>query len=74
MPRYIKAEISPLARYGTMRDVEKRNRISQREQYRLLRAGKIKAKKQGMMTLIDLQSVDEHQASLPDYGSLEARS
>jgi hypothetical protein len=71
MPRYISAEIAPSARYGTMRDVEERNRISRRKQYALLAAGKIKAKKDGLHTLIDLPSVDAYQASLPDY---EARS
>ena len=67
MPKYISAEISPSARYGTMKDVERRNRISQREQYRLLKLGRIKAKKHGHHTLIDLESVDSFQASLPDF-------
>jgi hypothetical protein len=50
-----------------MKDVEERNRISRRKQYELLKAGKIKAKKDGLHTIIDLESVDDYQASLPDY-------
>jgi hypothetical protein len=67
MPLFLRAQISASARYGTMRDVEERNRISRRKQYELLKAGKIKAKKDGLHTLIDLPSVDAYQASLPDY-------
>jgi hypothetical protein len=57
----------PGGRYGTMRDVEETRHISRRKQYQLLKLGLIKAKKDGFRTLIDLQSVDDHQASLPDY-------
>jgi hypothetical protein len=72
MPPFIKAKMAPSARYGTMRDVEERNRISRRKQYHLLAAGKIKAKKDGFHTLIDLPSVDDYQASLPDWHAVEA--
>jgi hypothetical protein len=57
-----------------MRDVEQTRRISRRKQYELLKLGKIKAKKCGLHTLIDLPSVDEYQASLPDYAPAEVRS
>jgi hypothetical protein len=67
MPPNLKASILPGGRYGTMRDVEHTRRISRRKQYQLLADGKIKAKKYGVRTLIDLQSVDDHLASLPDY-------
>lgn len=36
--------------------------------YELLNAGVIKAKKCGRTTLFDLESIDAHIASLPDYG------
>jgi hypothetical protein len=67
MSRALTAKIIPGGRYGTMRDVEQTRRISRRKQYALLAAGKIKAKKDGLHTLIDLPSVDAYQASLPDY-------
>jgi hypothetical protein len=50
-----------------MRDVEETRRISRRKQYQLLKLGLIKAKKDGVHTIIDLVSVDAYQASLPDF-------
>jgi hypothetical protein len=47
-----------------MKDVEKTRRISRRKQYELLKAGKIRAKKDGVRTIIDLESVDAYQSSL----------
>jgi hypothetical protein len=73
MPKYVSAELSPVARYGTKEDVKRKYRLSEREQYRLLNQGKIKAKKRGNSTLIDLQSVDDHFASLPDFEPKAAR-
>jgi hypothetical protein len=67
MPKYVSAELSPVARYGTKLDVSEKYRLSEREIYRLLNAGLIKAKKHGNRTLILLQSVEDHLASLPDY-------
>jgi hypothetical protein len=67
MPKYVSAELSPVARYGTKLDVSEKSRLSEREIYRLLNAGLIKAKKHGNRTLILLQSVEDHLASLPDY-------
>lgn len=37
--------------------------------YELLNLGAIKAKKCGRTTLFDLESIDAHIASLPDYGA-----
>jgi hypothetical protein len=47
MPKYVSAELSPVARYGTKLDVSEKYRLSEREIYRLLNAGLIKAKKHG---------------------------
>jgi hypothetical protein len=65
-------KLSPVARYGTRRDIEEKYRISEREIYQLLNAGLIKAKKHGNRRLIDLQSVEDHLAALPDYEPKQA--
>jgi hypothetical protein len=74
MSRSLNSEIIPGGCYGTMRDVERTRHISRRKQYAPLAAGKIKAKKDGLHTLIDLPSVDAYQASLPDYAPEAAQS
>jgi hypothetical protein len=67
MSRSLTAKFVPGGRYAPMKDVEETRRISRRKQYELLKLGKIKAKKEGLRTIIDLQSVDDYQGSLPDY-------
>jgi hypothetical protein len=72
--RALQSKSIPGGRYGTMRDVEQTRRMSRRKQYALLNAGLIRAKKDGLHTLIDLQSVDDYQASLPDFDPTKSSS
>jgi excisionase family DNA binding protein len=65
MPAYLSAPIASSAKWGSFQDVEETRRISRSEQYKLIRAGRIVARKLGTKTLIDLQSVDDYISSLP---------
>jgi hypothetical protein len=65
MPAYLSAPIAASAKWGSFQDVEETRSISRSEQYKLIRTGRIVARKLGSKTLIDLQSVDDYIASLP---------
>jgi hypothetical protein len=54
-----------VARLVPLKEAVHYGRFSKSQAYNLIRAGKIKARKQGSRTLIDLDTIDEYQRTLP---------
>lgn len=58
-------------KWGSVRSLWPLYRINPNKAYELIKQGRLRAKKDGRLTIVEYASADEHMDSLPDFEAPE---